>query len=76
MTSGQPAVAPKPSAQLPQGPYPASPAVIWAVTVMVLLTGLALGAVIPAALSVDAPVNSEQVVGADVTTGSPAGGHW
>lgn len=39
-----------PSAQLPQGRYPASPVIVWGVAVLAALTGLMLGIVIPTAL--------------------------
>ena len=45
------AAATKPAAQLPQGPYPASAAMIWAVAALAVLIGLTLAVLIPAALS-------------------------
>lgn len=46
----------KPAAQLPQGPYPASTATIWAIAALTVLIGLTLAVLIPAALSSgDAP---------------------
>ena len=41
----------KPAEQLPQGPYPASAATIWAIAALTVLIGLTLAVLIPAALS-------------------------
>ena len=71
MTAGQHDTATKPSAQLPQGPYPVSAKTVWAVTVLVALTGLMLGVVIPVVLSPGGPEGGEQVAAVRVTIGGP-----
>lgn len=74
MTPGHSDIATKPPAQLPQGPYPASSGLVWAVAVVVALTGVLLGVVVPAVLSSGEPDSGEQVTTVEVTTGDPNGG--
>ena len=74
MTAGQPDTATKPSAQLPQGPYPVSSRAVWAVAVLVALTGVMLGVAVPTVLSPGESDGGEQVATVEVTTGSPEGG--
>ncbi|MCB0930745.1 MAG: hypothetical protein KDB71_02445 [Mycobacterium sp.] len=66
MTTGLPGRPARPAAQLSQGRYPASPAVIWLVAALGVLAGLLLGLVIPVALSNPDPPGGATVVAVDV----------
>lgn len=63
MTPAQ--LAEMPCEQLPQGRYPTSNSTVWVVSVLVALTGIMLGVVIPTALSADGGHDATQAVSTD-----------
>ena len=74
MRSQSIAGAARPATQLPQGPYPASAAMIWAIAAGTVLIGLTLAVLVPAALSSgDAPRETPDVQ-SSLGTDGPDGG--
>ena len=70
----------KPAVQLPQGPYPASAAMIWAIAALTVLIGLTLAVLVPAALSPGeggpgSPGVQPPAVQQSLGTGGPDGGN-
>lgn len=75
MRSQSAAGAAKPAEQLPQGPYPASAAMIWAIAALTVLIGLTLAVLVPAALSSGNAPRETPGVQSGLGTAGPDGGN-